>query len=976
MTFSQFRLATRVNVVMTTLHLVSQFHSIVSTDVQMVVDMGTLVTTNGKKVDNALRPPQVQLETHSAENSGGIRRYEYVRVRRVPQTYPVPWDNFSRIYGVPNVFARTYYIPVSAIFNTRSGTLRVSVQPTEQRGSNSTSLLAGYQYCTSACKQASACWQASSGQQIWYVVHRTEQRCFGSSEIIQYYEWTHGPGTDGQTTLVYTTYGVYDGSGDTQDIRTTEIHFACNHSVHTYLSFTLLPQTVTEDFMVLYAQHQCACLDVYVSNPTCEVFGVEPREAFNDYAQAIIDAGSTCDTKYDINQVIFVALVCTGICIVADIAAGLYHYKKGGTQKVNETHRSIHLLTHQHQHEDQSVFRCICGGFCDHVIAPFFPEIPVTRMEQPILVVFGSATGGIMLFDSLTSIFVGDLPQGFSTITFAILTSVRISLGILPLVAGATCRVPSIGALVGFVYALYGSILCLDIVMCYGNSKHDHVAVISLTYIPSAVSFLICLMAFIKLLQPLGYKIYQRIADRIWRHTIDDAMRGDKRAETMTCKGGPTTNIINELPDTTSYVSCLLKSRNYLNFEEQHCTSGAHVQENYEVNDGVVPKTARHSFKGYCLQIYRIVLQKSSWITAGEVKILTAVVLALSILGGFTAIWAVVAEALAVLITSYLSGNRCCNGENCYAAVGAVVTGESAKNWIQPYEGFNGLFRFGDDDGAAIAFKSSCATFLVVQDAIYHTISGCAFASLAFCVWHAGWLFHDFRANVCAIQRGQGFERVVASASTRAYVASVKFVGTYVAYMTIGWLACALFLLIVCLSVAFGIVLPYYSITPGPSISLGTVQRAFWKEGAPQWLSIAIINYVAIRVIVILLRWTRRVALLRYFILIEQSLYVLTAVWAFVYRLVSSIFFQFLCMTRIDSKVLPSSVPKVFDLGYSLYLGLVSFDAFYSNKVMLAFVTMLLRDVRTLRSQRNQEDYQITDEGMWATDYVERAIVQ
>lgn len=814
----------------------------------------------------------------------------------------------ASIVPIPPVFIRAYYLNTPQLFDAGIGTLRVLISGETASG--------GYlfqpQSCSSSCPKASGCWHANSGTQQWYIFYQTEQRCFGISDS-QVHTWTESDGVGGLGGLeVVSTF--QDESTQGSILRTVQISIACDPFVHGNENFSLLQTQMTTEVIQLHATHACACQDVAISSPSCMQLGAVPKSELSAYATRVVDSAD-CDAKYHgIALHMYLAIAVVVVCFVADVYWAVTVKRKIVTAKSSGS-RAMNVLD------------CLCCGFCDFFTAPFFPEFPMTHLERPALVIFGSAAGGHLLFSSLLLIFTKNIPGQLSVTMFAVLISVVIGLLTLPLVAGATCKMPSIGALAGLAYSLFGMVSCFEASICYLDGQH--IKPLSLIYVPSGVCFAMCALMFARLLRPYCDRVYLQLSH--WREQ-----------SVLETKSAPYDHqsVYEALPDTSAYVTELLMGDTSI--------KAPHKKIIDEPDAMTIKPLSRlfanaATYSSYMSSVWKN--RNGIWVTAGEVKILTAVVLALCILGGLCAFWTVISEFLAIFITSELSTGKCCGKVDCYTAAGAPVTGVAAVNWISGdwifEEFYDGVVT---TKATAIAFDSSCATFNFVRNAIYHTVTGCAFTSLAVCVWHGCWLYHHFRIDVNSVQKGKSSHKVKASASTSAHVSAVKFVGTYVAYLTIGWLSFALFLLALSLVPAY-FVLNYYGVLPGSDrISFQTIRDGFWSDGSPQWLTIGLINLCGAHLVVLLLQKTKRVRSLRYFTLLEQFLYVLTAVWAFVIRLLSSVFFQFMCMPRLDSKVIPSSIPNFFDTGYSLYLGLVSYDAFYSNKVMLAFVTTLQRE--------------------------------
>ena len=310
---------------------------------------------------------------------------------------------------------------------------------------------------------------------------------------------------------------------------------------------------------------------------------------------------------------------------------------------------------------------------------------------------------------------------------------------------------------------------------------------------------------------------------------------------------------------------------------------------------------------------------------------------------------------------------RVLDGLHCHpVGVMMSVTELPSNSWsqtLQPYFQMLPGVRLSVDMGLGL----TCHTIAIIRDVVYY----CFLASgIISAVMHLGFLLHMvacYRKHIRRMARGDRsmIPKLHSQYPAFAIVDGLKYAGFQVAYVLVGWLFIALVWCLICLFIAFTIVLPIMKI-------YGDV---FWKSiFLPRmWPFVISIGLYYFQAGIVRLffqasgangfnirnsRLFHNVDFFFFFINVFIGLY------SFVVRLGANIFYGLLFLCRLDKNMLSRGY-EMQDPGFRTYVGFLLLDYYYSNPTAITFAEMLVED---LRDEQRREREQFPHLGEPGTD--------
>ena len=302
----------------------------------------------------------------------------------------------------------------------------------------------------------------------------------------------------------------------------------------------------------------------------------------------------------------------------------------------------------------------------------------------------------------------------------------------------------------------------------------------------------------------------------------------------------------------------------------------------------------------------------SFFITGGQVRLLTATGLTLSMLCGILSLWAIAAELLAFRFEELISGSRCCGGSSCYTVAGIVSPNNTAEYYIDTKSVYNAILSEDVFNDAAystgLTFGGTCVVYGTATTLIKWILTACGFLTGLFCVRNLVQTYRAFSKSVRQVQSGLGRHYNLSVASdatalqgTMQHVGTLKYVGAQTTFALLGWAINTFFLVLLVFLVCFLFVLPSYGLAPNLK---GAMFRALiWDEG-PQWLVVLVFNYLALYFFVWCIDDSNQ-GLLSFFSMFQQFFYTLNAIGTLSMRLFYSMGMTLAYITRLDVQVVP-----------------------------------------------------------------------
>lgn len=330
-------------------------------------------------------------------------------------------------------------------------------------------------------------------------------------------------------------------------------------------------------------------------------------------------------------------------------------------------------------------------------------------------------------------------------------------------------------------------------------------------------------------------------------------------------------------------------------------------------------------------------------------RILAMATVAIFLLFEVVIVWCLSCKRFAQFVYHILDSLHC-HPAGVMMSLGELPTTSSFSETLRPYLEMVPGIRLSVDMDLGL----SCSTIAIIRDVVYY----CFLASgIISCLLHIAFLAHMLACSRKHILRlCKGDRSMIPAMHTRypafAIVDGLKYAGFQVAYLLVGWLLVALVWCLICLFIAFTIVLPI----------MGIYKDFFWHDMFlprmwPFVISVGLYYFQALLVRLLFQtnsnsfnirnrRLFNNIDFFFFFVNLFVGLY------SFVVRLGANIFYGLLFLCRLDKNMLSRGY-EMQDPGFRTYIGFLLLDYYYSNPVSVSFAEILMEDLAERRAMEH-----------------------
>eukprot|EP00055_Hartaetosiga_balthica_P008605 m.32615 g.32615 ORF g.32615 m.32615 type:complete len:1022 (+) comp6393_c0_seq2:174-3239(+) len=250
-------------------------------------------------------------------------------------------------------------------------------------------------------------------------------------------------------------------------------------------------------------------------------------------------------------------------------------------------------------------------------------------------------------------------------------------------------------------------------------------------------------------------------------------------------------------------------------------------------------------------------------------------------------------------------------------------------------------------------FLSPCKTTFIVENAVYYSFMT---SGIIACLVHVIYLWHMllcYKKHILRLCKGdRSFlpKKIETLSSSVAITDALKYSGFQIAYILGGWLINAFLLCILCLFIAFAVVLPLLHIYNDWFFKPFLLHRLY-----PMFISVSffIIQLLLVRYVFAIkktyaIRFQRLFHNMDFFVFF---LNIFVGVYSFIARFVLTVATALLWIGRLDKNLLSRGY-EMKDPGYRTYIGFLLLDYKYCNPTAMSFTHLLQRRLSTIKRQK------------------------
>ena len=814
-------------------------------------------------------------------------------------------------------------------------------------------------------------------------------RCYGEV-LTQQHTWSENG------LHVLSTHTLASG---TAQMRRVDIDIMCDQNVYGNANFSLSVAEASDDHYALQGAHRCACAGVVAADPAyCSQPGASPEDQGQTFASDCMDTLQCTDAcaQGTIHMLVAAATIMF-VVFLGDVIVAC----SKGAPALNRV----------------SWLQCVCCSICNVLSAPELSVHPTAaRAEAPRLVVMGSISGSFMLTNGGILLLTTD-DLGMTEVQFIAFLAAALVVLTFPVMALVNCAFKDLGALIGLAYCSYGAYINGSVIVCVVVTSNSLFASpVLMWYVPGFFGFVASAFIYLKIL-------FRSCRVRI---TKTHSSPGDPGLHVKVGAGDAGANAAanwthGHVIDCRDYVTFLLAKRSVAASQKHPTGLWAKFKATFASDDfdrelieassrGTGPhaptamveaeggRRARTRAQRGGVQLNDSPMSNSpSWVTGGGMRIMLAQTLTFAILAVFVSLWILASISIVLKAEAFASSGKCCNGVSCFTAAGFdPEEASAAENWSQAgtlSDMLNAVFSqdpAGTDAPPVVAFDfaagADCHLVGIIRRYTLWILIGIAVFNFCICVVYFFLTHRKFAKQVSQIQQGRrGSELPRASEGSEPRTAMLKYVGTQTAFAVGGWIINTVVLLLLVVPIMPVLCLGVYGLLPNFAESLKAfLLQTVWDNGQPGTVSVLVIHSLALFIFTRIFPVNQNRVLYSFAAVFEQFFYTLNGLVDLASRYAKAMFFTLVQLARVDTDIVPG--PEWMpDEGYEVYRQLLQLDAYYSNRVMLSFVRIMMEtrvepiaacDSGTRRSGRDDAvSTQPMSTPTWAATHREQVVV-